>query len=168
MKSLLLLTLVLATCWASDPILDEVPPQPIQEVSDDYRLPDDVIPKEYNINLEPTFESSDNTSFTFKGRAEITLDVIKNTNTIKFHAKELNFSKISLTYENNKIIENIPIKDKFEEDLKRDFVTVTLEKGNLNATMKNLKLSLDYKGTLNDELRGFYRSSYQNKEGKKV
>lgn len=166
MKSLLLLTLVLATCWASDPFSDDVPPRSIPEVSGNYRLPADVRPTEYKINLEPIFESSnENTSFTFNGSSEITLEVLNNTNIIKFHAKELNFSKITLKYENQSFeidINKIDTKDPLE----RNFVTLTLEK-NLTLT-KNLKLFLNYYGKLNDELRGFYRSSYENKEGKKV
>lgn len=174
MKSLLLLTLVLAACWASDPFFDDVPLQPSQEVSDSFRLPDNVKPIEYDIELKPNFESSDkDKNFTFEGRSTITLN-ISNTNTIIFHAKNLTFlendttltfNEINYDREKNKIeiVRNLKPKT-FVEDKRKDFVTLTFEK---EFDTKNANLSLHYTGTLNDGLRGFYRSSYKNKEEKK-
>ncbi|XP_011865488.1 PREDICTED: uncharacterized protein LOC105560735 [Vollenhovia emeryi] len=161
MRSLLSLLLLLAACWASDPTYDDVPPQFIQESVDNYRLPSDVIPIEYNIKLVPTFESEKD-NFTFEGNSEITLEIKKLTHTITFHAKDLTFFEngILLKYGS----EGKPLTPKLTTDLQKDFVILTFDEE--LVTTKNAKLSLHYKGKLNEELRGFYKSSYQTKEGK--
>lgn len=165
MRFLLPLMLILTTCWASYPSSDDVPPQLIEEVLDDYRLPLDVIPFEYDIKLYPIFESNQN-NFTFKGESVITLNIMKETDTIIFHAKEINITKnsIKLTYKTEKEI-TVNVFE-LKEDINKDFVTLIFK--NRIPKTPNAKLSLNYTGKLNDKLRGFYRSSYQNKEGKKM
>lgn len=171
MRFLLPLMLVLAVCWASVPLSDDVPLQPMEKVLEDYRLPKDVVPTEYNITLTPTFESNDTKkNFTFDGRVEITLNVLNSTNTITFHAKELEIDKdIKLTYryidkkdktEKNKIL--IP---KLTKNPQKDFVTLNFEEN--VPKIQNAKLSLHYTGKLNEKYRGFYKSFYQNKDEKK-
>ncbi|XP_018399656.1 PREDICTED: aminopeptidase N-like [Cyphomyrmex costatus] len=162
------LMFVLAVCWASDPISDDVAPQLLEEISDNYRLPLDVVPSEYNIALQPIFESPNN-NFTFKGESVITLNIIKETNTITFHAKEIDIIKnsIKLTYKNKNESITVDSSDiQFKEDINKDFVTLVFNKPIPITT--NANLFLHYTGKLNDKLRGFYRSSYQNKEGKKI
>lgn len=158
--------LVLATCWAGNPIYESVSPQPIQEISDDYRLPKNVVPTNYVIELTPYLDTNDTNKFTFKGQSKIDLVIKQNTKTITFHANNLNLSNIILEYslsENqSKQIDNI----KPEINKQKDFVTLTLEE-ELNSTLKNVKLSLHFTGVLNDNLRGFYRSSYQDGEEKR-
>jgi len=165
MRFLLPLVFVLVACWASDPIFNDVSPQLIEKV-EGYRLPlENVKPIEYKIELEPIFESN-NKSFIFNGKSNITLHIKKITNTITFHAKELEFidelNEIKLTYNNSKTIK----LESLSKDTTKDFVTLTF-KESIPET-KNAILFLKYTGKLNDQLRGFYRSSYQNKEGKKM
>ncbi|KYN33599.1 Aminopeptidase N [Trachymyrmex septentrionalis] len=167
MKFLLSLILVLATCWASYPSSDDVTPQLIEEVLDNYRLPLDVIPTEYDIKLQPIFESSNQDNFTFKGESVITLFIAKETDTIVFHAKEIDIIKksIKLTHKIKNETETYNLIE-LKKDINKDFVTLIFKESippNIIA-----QLSLNYIGKLNDELRGFYRSSYQNKEGKKI
>lgn len=47
-------------------------------------LPADVVPKHYNITLEPNFET-----FKFKGTVVIDLDVVKETSSISLNTLEL-------------------------------------------------------------------------------
>ncbi|XP_071569030.1 aminopeptidase N-like [Temnothorax nylanderi] len=165
MKSFLPLMLVIAACWASDPIFDDVPPQLIQEVSDNYRLPNDVVPINYDITLEPIFESPKN-NFSFNGKSVITLKIINATRTITFHAKELEFVQKDVILTEEKKGSTPKELQTIVYDPQKDFVILTF-----NDTIKeqeNAKLSLSYTGILNDDLRGFYRSSYQNKDGKKT
>ncbi|KAL6262279.1 hypothetical protein P5V15_007374 [Pogonomyrmex californicus] len=161
MRFLLPLTLALATCWASDPITEDVPPQPMQKVSENYRLPDDVEPTAYNIKLETFLDEPKEKSFTFEGVSVIDLTIKKNTNTITFHAMELNIRDIKLTQEDKKkpliTLKNMTI------DKEKDFVTLNFE-NTLSNTMKDVKLTITYTGKINDELRGFYKSSYQDKD----
>lgn len=162
MRYLLPLILVLATCWAGIPIPESVIPQPIQEILDDYRLPKDVIPTNYVIELTPYLDTKDKKNFTFDGQSEIDLEIKKNnTKTITFHANELNITKVKLIY-SGKPIEIISQ----EINKQKDFITLNL-KEELNSTFKNIKLFLSFTGVLNDNLRGFYRSSYQDGKEKK-
>lgn len=163
MKYLLPLMLALATCWASNPLFENVAPELIHEILDDYRLPDDVVPTNYIIELTPYLDTKDEKSFTFDGHSEIDLDIKKNTTTITFHAKQLKFEEINLMYKNK--TGNITIADITSKKLnkQKDFVTLVL-KEEITSDMQDVKLILNYTGVLkNDELRGFYNSSYQNK-----
>jgi len=159
--------LVLATCWASYPSSDDVAPQLIEEVLDDYRLPQDVTPTEYDIKLQPIFESPNQDNFTFKGESVITLITTKETHIIVFHAKEIDIirNSIKLTFKSKTENKNYDVTE-FKKDINKDFVTLFFKESipaNISA-----QLFLHYTGKLNDKLHGFYRSSYQNKEGKKM
>lgn len=167
MRYLLPLLLVLATGWAGNPISESVIPQPLQEIPDDYRLPQDIVPTNYVIELTPHFDTNDSKKFTFDGNSKIDLEIkSNNTKTITFHASELEITDIHVEYTNEsnaaKTIQNI---DKIINEQK-DFVILILSE-KLNSTLKNVKLSLKFTGVLNDNLRGFYRSSYQDGKEKR-
>lgn len=160
MRYLLPLMLVLATCWAGNPIYESVSPQPIQEISDDYRLPKNVVPTNYVIELTPYLDTNDTKEFTFKGHSIIDLEIKQNTKNITFHANNLKLTNINLEYfikNKTKKLESIDL----EINEQKDFVTLIL-KEELNSTLESVTLSLNFTGVLNDNLRGFYRSSYQN------
>jgi len=162
MRYLLPLILVLATCWAGIPIPESVNPQPIPEIQDDYRLPKDVIPTNYVIELTPYLDTKDEKNFTFAGQSEIDLEIKKNnTKTITFHFNELNITEVKL----NSSGKPIGIISQ-EIDKQKDFMTLNLKEG-LNSTSKDVKLFLSFTGVLNDNLRGFYRSSYQDGKEKR-
>lgn len=160
MKYLLALMLALATCWAGNPLLENITPESIEEVSGDYKLPNNVEPTNYIIELKPYLDSKNDKNFTFEGKSTINLKVNSNTKTITFHAKQLNIENITLTYTNNENKINIKIVD-YKINQQKDFVILTLGQG-INRDMQDVKLLLHYSGVLNDDLRGFYKSSYQN------
>jgi len=169
MRFVLPLMLVLAACWASDmrgdPIFDEVHPQLIQEVPDDYRLPENIVPIQYHIELEPfiDIQTPSNKNFTFMGKSEIDIKVKKETSTITLHAKNMTFTKHELEYRDAK---NNPMKIKINStkpDLEKDFQIFTLNTP-LKINMKNVKLILEYTGEINNQPHGFYRSSYLDNE----
>jgi len=166
MKFLLPLMLVLATCWASDPIFDDVFPQSMDPVADNYRLSKDVIPTKYDIELEPIFEDSKE-SFTFKGKSTITLNIKKNISNITFHSKELTYESGSLKYigKNGEAKEETIFAKSFKSEPKKDFKI--LEFKEIIKEQKDATLTLTYTGKINDNFRGFYKDSYQDKEGKK-
>lgn len=162
-RFLLPLILALATCWASNPIFDDVPPRFVKETLDDlpnFRLPKDIRPVAYDITLAPVFNTSDNNNFTFTGRSVITLKIVNATNKITFHAKDLDINDLEVIDP----LSDIPISIlEVTKDEQRDFVTLVLETP-LNAGFP-LTLVLNFTGELNNELRGFYRSSYKNENG---
>src|SRR5436190_1633044 len=101
MKFLLPLMLVLATCWAGNPsrqpLFESVAPGLIvQEVPDLYKLPTNVVPHNYDIELTP-YLVTDNRNFSYSGKSVIELEVKEITQTITFHAsKQLELTKYSL------------------------------------------------------------------------
>ncbi len=130
------------------------------------RLAGHVIPVEYDIRLRPDFKN-----FTFEGVETITLKIFKKTKTITLHSKELEIETASLTKSDNKIF-----AQKISYNQKEEMVTflfpkyirptepVKVEplqfscKG--STFTKKTKLTIVFKGILNDKMRGFYRSKY--------
>lgn len=168
-KTRFLLPIILAvtTCWASIPVPTEFVSKTLDDLPN-YRLPTNIKPTYYDITLQPIFNTSNDESFTFKGISVIELNVKEPTDKIIFHARNLNISSASIEILTNPYAEpslNITniIYDEVEQ---RDFVTLILNK-NVSLDVP-LRLTLNYIGKLNDDLRGFYRSSYKNEAGEEV
>lgn len=136
----------------------EVKDEAAEEPKIEYRLPGDVIPISYDITLTPVLEDD----FKYTGKSIIVVTAKKTTKEIVLHSKGLKITAKSVIIDEkdpaNKIVDL-----KLEE--KTDFLRITLE----NNIVENQKLSieLEYSGKLDDNLRGFYRSSYINEAGQK-
>jgi puromycin-sensitive aminopeptidase len=119
---------------------------------DPYRLPRAVVPDRYDIRLEP-----DLTTLTFRGEETITLSVVEPVGEIVLNAVEL------------AIDEAVAVDARG----RRQRATVTLdeatERGRLvfaePLAAGAARLTLVFRGTLNDKLRGFYRSVYKDPSG---
>lgn len=182
-KFLLPLALALATCWARDPILDEIQPKIFDDIPSGYRLPNSgVKPVNYEITLTPYFEDAPKGKqpFSFDGTVKITLE--RNTmpsKTIQLHAKNLKFTEdtVYLYYELlNKTEPEPAVKNitgrlvPLEEDAEKEFKTLDFEEAfPFPETAKTFYFTLKYTGTLKneDDFRGFYRSYYYGKNGDK-
>lgn len=130
----------------------------------DYRLIASVKPSYYRIEIEPFFEEAptDYEPFTFRGTVEIKLKAQEaGVKEIELHMNQLEYKTIVLrddqglthgrevaVYQNETHKLKIPLL----EELKMNVV---------------YSLYIEYTGVLNDDLKGFYRSSYSH-EGKKV
>mmetsp|Transcript_25260 Transcript_25260/g.58860 ORF Transcript_25260/g.58860 Transcript_25260/m.58860 type:complete len:892 (-) Transcript_25260:139-2814(-) len=120
-------------------------------------LPDVALPSRYDIRLEPDLDR-----FIFDGTAEITLDVREATDELMLHSKELSImsvtflpgtsgaSSIAVSSITNKI------KDK----------TVTFGFDEVLPVGTGC-LKITYIGELNNQMAGFYRSSYTDINGVK-
>ncbi len=109
------------------------------------RLSKNVVPIEYDIQLRP-----DLNNFTFEGIETITLSILKPTKTLTLHCKEIE-------------IETARIKDDFAKisyDEKSETATFTFPKNIPKENKGKIKLTIVFKGILNDKMRGFYRSKY--------
>jgi puromycin-sensitive aminopeptidase len=106
------------------------------------RLTKNVVPIEYKIELQPDLRN-----FTFSGIETITLNVLKPTNALVLHSKEIEISTAQ--------IEEIFAKISYDE--KNQTTTFRFSK---NIAKGKHKLVLVFKGILNDKMRGFYRSKY--------
>lgn len=111
----------------------------------EHRLPTDVVPRAYRLTLEP-----DLGTFTFKGEVAIDLDVRQATREIVLHSAELEIQSASL--------------GEVRMDAARERATIEarepLKPGPATVTLR-------FTGTLNDKMRGFYRSSYTRPDGTK-
>lgn len=119
-----------------------------------YRLPENVIPSNYILLLEP-FLLND----TFNGNVIITVDVIEETDTITLHAAEIEFNNTVVTNATGIEIDIQNITS--EED--RDFRILHF---NGKLPVGEYSIEISYTGLLNGHNDGFYRSNYTNSDGK--
>lgn len=101
------------------------------------RLPVHVKPERYEIFIKPDLES-----FTFTGEETIFLNIEKPLKQITLHATELEVESEEAKISYNKKTETITLK--FKKSLKKG----------------QAQIKLKFKGALNDQMRGFYRSKF--------
>ncbi|KAF7266428.1 hypothetical protein GWI33_020259 [Rhynchophorus ferrugineus] len=124
----------------------------ITAAASDYRLPTDIKPIAYSIDLELDEGVFKGTSDQYVGSETIVVNVINPVNTIKFHAA-YNFINITnLTVEDSTVNEINVNND-------TNIVTVTLD--SVLAEGLVLNIAINFIGRLSTEdMYGFYRSSY--------
>lgn len=121
-------------------------------VLDPYRLPRHVVPIRYDLRLEP-----DLTSASFAGQETITVRVHRPTSDIVLNAIELDISSATIEGESGSARKAAIVLD---GTLQRCHLTFTEP-----VTAGNWRLTIIFSGTLNDKLRGFYRSTYKDENG---
>ncbi len=114
---------------------------------DPYRLPTGVAPSRYDIRLRPVLEDS-----TFTGTITIQLDVAIETDTFVLNAAELTIGGCS--------VNGTPATAELVEETDRLIVRTAAPIATGSATM-----NISFAGILNDKLRGFYRSTYNDADG---
>ncbi len=119
---------------------------------DPYRLPRHVVPTRYEIRLEP-----DLTTSTFTGVETIAVTVTEPTSEIVLNAAELSVSEAAITNERGQTHRGAAVMDEAAERCRLTFDAP------IAAGAWTLRLA--FAGTLNDKLRGFYRSSYKDPGG---
>ena len=112
---------------------------------DPYRLPRTVVPNRYDLRLEP-----DLTTLTFRGVETVAITVNEPVREIFFNAIEL------------AIDEAVVVDARGREQRAAATLDETTERGRLEVpeplAVGAGQLRLTFRGTLNDKLRGFYRS----------
>lgn len=111
------------------------------------RLSSDVVPIHYTITLIPDLEAH-----VFSGTEHIDITLKKASNKIIIHAKELELFDISI--KQGKEIEQA-IKVAYDD--KHESATLLFSK---KIAPGKAKLTLSFRGILNDHMRGFYKSRY--------
>uniref|UniRef100_A0A336M3W6 CSON008207 protein n=1 Tax=Culicoides sonorensis TaxID=179676 RepID=A0A336M3W6_CULSO len=159
-KSLLFLSLsVLTYCdnpFSTQPIfvstqLDE---------KHNYRLPNNTRPLHYNIHLTTNIEQAD---FDFYGSVEITLEAVENTKNLTIHYRQLTINEVKLIDVETK--KEIKFNEPHYDEITEHFV-IPVESELVNGTQ--YLLSIEYNGTLRDDLAGFHKSSYTDDDGNVV
>lgn len=130
-----------------------------EELITDVRLPNNIKPDRYYLKLTPyIFEGN----FTFDGEVSIVITVKNKTSKVTFHGVELFYHSIKLyKQEDGKEIKII----KQTEDVPRQFQVVYTDEPLIAG--QQYVLNITYTGVLNDNLHGFYRSSYEEKKQKR-
>ena len=117
-----------------------------------YRLPRTATPVRYDLVLEPDLVAA-----TFTGTVDVALDVHSGTDELVCNAAELEIDQAWVTTSDGSRIDVVAKPDEATERLHLGTRRV-LDAG--PAT-----LHLEFRGTLNDKLRGFYRSTYVDDAG---
>ena len=121
----------------------------------DFRLCNSVKPSHYDIHLTPDLEQ-----FTFDGEVTIEVELEKDSQTIRINAKELDLHNFSAQAKagGKELLATIAVCEESE------IATLTFAES-LKAGQWVLKSQ--FKGTLNDKLKGFYRSFWTDEKGGK-
>ena len=116
--------------------------------SNPFRLPRTVVPRRYELRLEPDLEA-----FTFVGTVGVDIEVLEPVGEIVLNAAELEISGGDL---DGAALAGVDYDDEHER--------AVLRLGE-PATPGLARLNLSFTGTLNDQLRGFYRSTFTDDDG---
>ena len=118
-----------------------------------------VIPSHYRLHLQ-----IDLVQFTFTGSVEITVNVTTPTRYIVVHSNGLRIDPRKVTVSGVISGGKIPIQRQFESTLNQ-FYVLDVEDG-LRVGYQYLVTFGEFKGKIQDDLRGLYRSSYKTSDGK--
>ena len=119
---------------------------------DPHRLPRTVVPRRYDLRLEP-----DLTTFAFTGEETIAVDVSEATAEILLNAVDLTIQDVVVTRADGKAVRGTASLDEANERC-RIALAETITPGPWT-------LRITFTGELNTKLRGFYRSTYKDASG---
>ncbi|MCY4664472.1 MAG: M1 family metallopeptidase, partial [Acidimicrobiaceae bacterium] len=119
------------------------------------RLPGGAVPRHYAIELAPDLEAA-----TFEGSLSIDIEVTEPSDTIVLNAAELSIVSAQLVTETGEIVELDPRLDAESERL-----TLTRRDEPEQFAAGPARLDIAFNGVLNDQLHGFYRSTYTDDAG---
>src|SRR5437867_805552 len=118
----------------------------------DYRLPTTVVPKRYDLRLEPDLAAA-----TFAGEAVITVEVETTLTEIVLNAAELAIQSAAVSRNGGVPIHGAITLDEAPERARLVFPAA--------IAPGEWRLTLRFTGALNDRLHGFYRSTYKDSTG---
>jgi aminopeptidase N len=125
----------------------------------DYRLDDSVKPSHYDLRLRPYFtEEVGKSAFTFDGNVKIVFrPTLANLQRIVLHTNQLTVDDDWLVYEEDFPVVVVPrLHHTYDEVTQK----LTLNLMNYLAIDRNYVLEINFAGSMNNNMVGFYRSSY--------
>nr|XP_006818001.1 PREDICTED: aminopeptidase N-like [Saccoglossus kowalevskii] len=136
------------------------PPPSSSNPWEDYRLPTDIEPVHYTLELK-----IDSEKFSFNGSIDIRVTCINRTSRIILHSKMLDIYKnlVRVTREVDSMTIQLLKEPELYPDMQYIVITLAsyLEGGQLYI------VHIEYGGVLYDDLVGIYRSSYRDDKGQK-
>ncbi len=113
------------------------------------RLPDNVVPQHYQITLTPDLKTAK-----FAGEETIDVRVLKPTSAIVLNSAEIDFGDVTVSAAGKTQTAKVTTDDKAE------MATLTLAN---SLAPGPARIHINFTGTLNDKLRGFYLSKSQKR-----
>ncbi|KAE8366184.1 peptidase family M1-domain-containing protein [Aspergillus caelatus] len=117
-------------------------------------LPTNVKPVHYDLTLEPNFES-----FKYEGTVVIDLQVTEDTTSISLNSNEIDIHSAIVSAQGS-VVTSSP-----EISINKDNQVATVKFAETIPAGSSAQLKLTFTGILNDNMAGFYRSSYKTKDG---
>jgi puromycin-sensitive aminopeptidase len=117
-----------------------------------FRLSDDVLPRAYRLWLEPDLEAA-----VFAGVVEIDVDITTETTEVVLNAIDIEFEKATIVTSDDAALE---CTVRLDAETERAILDPGGTLGVGTAT-----ISITFTGILNDQLTGFYRSTFADDEG---
>ncbi|KAF4447296.1 aminopeptidase [Fusarium albosuccineum] len=117
-------------------------------------LPKNVKPLHYDLTLEPNFET-----FKYEGTVVIDFDVVQDSTSIALNTVDLEIHE-TVVEANGATVTSSPTLD-----YNKDTQTTTITFGQTIPAGQKAKLTQRFTGILNDDMAGFYRSSYKDEQG---
>ncbi|KAK4304350.1 hypothetical protein Pmani_023699 [Petrolisthes manimaculis] len=126
----------------------------------DVRLPRSLIPLSYVVKLQPYV----NGNFKIVGSVEVEMKVMEETDKVTLHITAIKTKNhtVKVTPSDNRSGPGLKI-NKHEYDQEREFYIAHLDQKLRKG--RTYVLYMDFDAYLNNELRGFYRSSYKDTDG---
>jgi puromycin-sensitive aminopeptidase len=112
----------------------------VSHLQSPYRLPRTVLPSKYAVSLSPDLDKA-----SFTGSVTISADATQVANEIVLNAIELDIHAVE--------VNGSPVPFSLNEELERLIIDAAVSPGPIT-------LHISFTGTLNDKLRGFYRSTF--------
>ncbi|XP_076148811.1 aminopeptidase Ey-like [Alosa pseudoharengus] len=127
---------------------------------DQYRLPDTLKPRKYNVTMWPRLTKNEHSLYVFTGHSTVDFECVKDTDLILIHSSKLNLTKSSRHHATL-----TGLGGAVAPTIKTTWLQVTTEYLviQLNSELepgKSYQLYTSFTGELADDLEGFYRSEY--------
>ncbi|XP_070599089.1 leucyl-cystinyl aminopeptidase isoform X2 [Erythrolamprus reginae] len=116
-----------------------------------FRLPEFVVPKHYDIVLQPNL-----TTMRFTGSVQITVEVIQVTTHVILHSSKLNITKVTFA----SLGSSQPKPADFLEYPMNDQIAIVAPEALLIG--HKYKISIEYSSNLSDTYSGFYKIAFKN------
>ena len=124
------------------------------QLSDNLRLPGDIIPDHYEISLDTEVHNEGIRDY--EGTVKINLEVVQNTSQVVLHHRDLSITDVTLF--DNQTRTSVPLRQHIYSN-ETEFLTIPTVSELIEGTF--LILEIKFNGKHQTGTAGFYRSQYQ-------